>query len=62
MNTAGEADARLDGLFGRLSGLLVCVNGLGISGPPVARALAARGARVTAGSPRNSKTWTSRSR
>ena len=48
MNAEGGADARLDGLFGRLSGLLVCVNGLGISGPPVARALAARGARVTA--------------
>ncbi|HEY2687863.1 MAG TPA: UDP-N-acetylmuramoyl-L-alanine--D-glutamate ligase [Streptosporangiaceae bacterium] len=44
----GGADARLDGLFGRLSGLQVCVNGLGISGPPVARALAARGARVIA--------------
>jgi UDP-N-acetylmuramoylalanine--D-glutamate ligase len=30
------------------AGLAVCVNGLGVSGPPVARALAARGARVTA--------------
>ena len=48
MSAAGEADARLDGLFGRLAGLGVCVNGLGISGPPVARVLAARGARVTA--------------
>jgi UDP-N-acetylmuramoylalanine--D-glutamate ligase len=33
-----------DGLAGRR----VCVNGLGISGPPVARALVARGALVTA--------------
>jgi UDP-N-acetylmuramoylalanine--D-glutamate ligase len=32
----------------RLAGLRVCVNGLGVSGPPAARALAARGARVTA--------------
>lgn len=30
-----------------LSGRLVCVAGLGVSGPPVARALLARGARVT---------------
>ena len=30
------------------AGLRVCVNGLGISGPPVARLLAARGAQVTA--------------
>ncbi len=36
------------GLVGRLAGLRVCVNGLGISGVPVARALAARGALVTA--------------
>jgi UDP-N-acetylmuramoylalanine--D-glutamate ligase len=35
-------------LDGALSGRRVCVNGLGISGPPVIRALAARGARVTA--------------
>jgi len=35
-------------LDGALTGRRVCVNGLGISGPPVARALAARGARVTA--------------
>jgi UDP-N-acetylmuramoylalanine--D-glutamate ligase len=42
------ADARLDIVFGRLAGRMVCVNGLGISGPPVARALADRGARVTA--------------
>ena len=48
MNAAGGADARLDVLFGRLAGRMVCVNGLGISGPPVARALADRGARVTA--------------
>ena len=32
---------------GCLAGLRVCVNGLGVSGPPVARALAARGALVT---------------
>src|SRR5215813_463341 len=37
--------ADLDGV---LAGRRVCVNGLGISGPPVARALAARGACVTA--------------
>ena len=36
------------GLVGRLAGLRVCVNGLGITGPPVARLLAARGALVTA--------------
>ncbi len=30
------------------SGLSVCVAGLGVSGPPAARALAALGARVTA--------------
>jgi UDP-N-acetylmuramoylalanine--D-glutamate ligase len=36
------------GLDAALSGRRVCVNGLGISGPPVARALAARGALVTA--------------
>jgi len=35
-------------LDGALAGRRVCVNGLGISGPPVARVLAARGARVTA--------------
>jgi UDP-N-acetylmuramoylalanine--D-glutamate ligase len=35
-------------LDGALAGRRVCVNGLGVSGPPVARALAARGARVTA--------------
>jgi UDP-N-acetylmuramoylalanine--D-glutamate ligase len=35
-------------LDGALAGRRVCVNGLGISGPPVVRALAARGARVTA--------------
>ena len=35
-------------LDGALAGRRVCVNGLGISGPPVARALAARGACVTA--------------
>jgi UDP-N-acetylmuramoylalanine--D-glutamate ligase len=37
----------LDVLFGRLAGLRVCVSGLGVSGPPAARALAARGALVT---------------
>jgi len=48
MHAPGEADSRLAGLLGRLAGLQVCVNGLGISGPPVARALAARGAQVAA--------------
>jgi UDP-N-acetylmuramoylalanine--D-glutamate ligase len=43
----GDTAARLDGLFGRLAGLRVCVSGLGVSGPPAARALAARGALVT---------------
>jgi UDP-N-acetylmuramoylalanine--D-glutamate ligase len=43
-----EADARLAGLAGRLAGMRVLVNGLGITGPPVARLLAARGALVTA--------------
>jgi UDP-N-acetylmuramoylalanine--D-glutamate ligase len=42
------ADPALPGLAGRLAGLRVCVNGLGVSGPPVARVLAARGAAVTA--------------
>jgi UDP-N-acetylmuramoylalanine--D-glutamate ligase len=48
MRAAGEAGARPDGPGGQFAGLRVCVNGLGVSGPPVARALAARGARVTA--------------
>jgi UDP-N-acetylmuramoylalanine--D-glutamate ligase len=48
MRAADEADWRQDGLDGRLAGRRVCVNGLGVSGPPVARVLAARGARVTA--------------
>jgi UDP-N-acetylmuramoylalanine--D-glutamate ligase len=38
---------QLDALLGRLAGLRVCVSGLGVSGPPAARALAARGALVT---------------
>ena len=48
MRAPDEADSRPAGLGGSLAGRSVCVNGLGISGPPVARALAARGARVTA--------------
>jgi UDP-N-acetylmuramoylalanine--D-glutamate ligase len=48
MNTAGGPEPPLDGLAGRLAGLRVFVNGLGITGPPVARLLAARGALVTA--------------
>jgi UDP-N-acetylmuramoylalanine--D-glutamate ligase len=44
----GQENDQVAGLVGRLAGLRVCVNGLGISGAPVARALAARGARVTA--------------
>jgi len=44
----GEADPRLAGLAGRLAGMQVFVNGLGITGPPVARLLAGRGALVTA--------------
>jgi UDP-N-acetylmuramoylalanine--D-glutamate ligase len=38
----------LTDLVGALAGLRVCVTGLGVSGPPAARVLAARGARVTA--------------
>ncbi len=48
MRAPDEADPGLAGPGGSLAGRSVCVNGLGISGPPVARALAARGARVTA--------------
>ena len=48
MGTEGGAQALLSGLAGRLDGLRVFVNGLGITGPPVARLLAARGALVTA--------------
>jgi len=44
----GRRSDQVAGLVGRLAGLRVCVNGLGISGVPVARALAARGALVTA--------------
>jgi len=42
---AGDA---VDSLLAGLTGLRVLVNGLGVSGPPVARLLAARGALVTA--------------
>ena len=49
---AGEqhdaAEAALARLGDGVAGLRVLVNGLGISGPPVARLLAARGALVTA--------------
>jgi UDP-N-acetylmuramoylalanine--D-glutamate ligase len=48
MRVRRDADAALTGQAGDVAGLAVCVNGLGVSGPPVARALAARGARVTA--------------
>ncbi len=48
MSAADTADPALAGLAGGLAGRRVCVNGLGVSGPPVARALVARGARVTA--------------
>jgi UDP-N-acetylmuramoylalanine--D-glutamate ligase len=51
MRARHDADATATGLHGGagdVTGLSVCVNGLGVSGPPVARALAARGARVTA--------------
>jgi len=42
---AGDA---VDSLLARPNGLRVLVNGLGVSGPPAARLLAARGALVTA--------------
>ncbi len=48
MRAGNGADSRLAGFAAGLAGRRVCVSGLGISGPPVARALAARGARVTA--------------
>jgi UDP-N-acetylmuramoylalanine--D-glutamate ligase len=51
MRARHEADAALSGQPGEsadLAGRSVCVNGLGVSGPPVARALAGLGARVTA--------------
>jgi UDP-N-acetylmuramoylalanine--D-glutamate ligase len=48
MRTPEEADARVTGLADRLAGMRVFVNGLGVTGPPVARLLAARGALVTA--------------
>jgi len=48
MRTPEDADAQGSGLADRLAGMRVFVNGLGITGPPVARLLAARGALVTA--------------
>jgi UDP-N-acetylmuramoylalanine--D-glutamate ligase len=48
MRTPEEAGAQAAGLGDRLAGMRVFVNGLGITGPPVARLLAARGALVTA--------------
>jgi UDP-N-acetylmuramoylalanine--D-glutamate ligase len=48
VRTPEEADAQGTGLADRLAGMRVLVNGLGITGPPVARLLAARGALVTA--------------
>jgi UDP-N-acetylmuramoylalanine--D-glutamate ligase len=48
MRTPEEADAPVTGLADRLAGMRVFVNGLGVTGPPVARLLAARGALVTA--------------
>ncbi len=48
MRAADEAARGGAGPGSSLAGRRVCVNGLGISGPPVARALVARGARVTA--------------
>jgi UDP-N-acetylmuramoylalanine--D-glutamate ligase len=47
MRPGSETAARLDGLLRRLPGLQACVSGLGVSGPPAARALAAHGAAVT---------------
>jgi UDP-N-acetylmuramoylalanine--D-glutamate ligase len=41
-------DAEMTRAAGEFSGRRVCVAGLGVSGPPAARALAALGARVTA--------------
>jgi UDP-N-acetylmuramoylalanine--D-glutamate ligase len=48
MRTSPDRQPLLADLTGSLAGLEVCVNGLGVSGSPVARVLAARGARVTA--------------
>jgi UDP-N-acetylmuramoylalanine--D-glutamate ligase len=48
MRAQGQDNDQVTGLVAGLAGRRVCVNGLGISGVPVARALAARGARVTA--------------
>ncbi len=48
MPAGARTQRLLASLDGSLAGLAVCVNGLGVSGPPVARALAARGAQVTA--------------
>jgi UDP-N-acetylmuramoylalanine--D-glutamate ligase len=47
-NDGDEREAACPGPPGSFAGLRVCVNGLGVSGPPVARVLAALGARVTA--------------
>jgi UDP-N-acetylmuramoylalanine--D-glutamate ligase len=47
MQAGAGTERLLASLDRRLDGLGVCVNGLGVSGPPVARALAARGAQVT---------------
>jgi UDP-N-acetylmuramoylalanine--D-glutamate ligase len=45
---ASDDDKLITDLVDRLAGVRVCVAGLGVSGPPAARLLAARGARVTA--------------
>ncbi len=45
---APDDDKLIADLVDRLAGVRVCVAGLGVSGPPAARLLAARGARVTA--------------
>src|SRR5579875_3118070 len=45
---APDDDKLIGDVVDRLAGVRVCVAGLGVSGPPAARLLAARGARVTA--------------